>query len=96
MHLFSNVKYHLSSSLSPDEQTILTALLDANGATKDTIQNATHIITDSLEFDGWQSVGDEVEVVTVSHAFRRVADSQLTGAQSKWVERSTVLGKCQP
>lgn len=66
MHLFSNVQYHLSSSLSLDDQKALATLLDANGAVNDTLQHATHVITNSLEFDGWHSVADDVAVVTVS------------------------------
>lgn len=69
MHLFSNVNYHLSSSLGLDDQNALAKLLDSNGAVQVTLQEATHIITDSLEFEGWQSVGEHVAVVTVSPTY---------------------------
>lgn len=66
MGLFSDVAYTLSSSLRVDDQKHLSANLDANGATPSSLEDATHIITDTLEFEGWQSAPKKAEVVTVS------------------------------
>jgi len=66
MGLFSDIKYTLSSSLRADDQKLLSANLDANGATRTSLEDATHIITDTLEFEGWQSAPKNLEVVTVS------------------------------
>lgn len=66
MGLFSGVTYTLSSSLRVDDQNYLTANLDANGATQSSLEETTHIITDTLEFEGWQSAPKNAEIVTVS------------------------------
>lgn len=66
MGLFSEIKYTLSSSLRADDQKSLSANLDANGATRTCLEDATHIITDTLEFEGWQSTPTNAEVATVS------------------------------
>lgn len=65
MSIFSRVKYHLSPSLPPELQSNLSYALEANGATKVALGKATHIITDSNQFEGWQTVQDGVAVVTV-------------------------------
>ena len=66
MGLFSDVAYTLSSSLRVDDQKHLSATLDANGATRSSLEDATHIVTDTLEFEGWQSAPKNAELVTVS------------------------------
>ena len=66
MGLFSGVAYTLSSSLRADDQKLLSANLDANGATRSSLKGATHIITDTLEFEGWEHAPNNAEVVTVS------------------------------
>lgn len=65
MGLFSGVAYTLSSSLRVDDQKHLSANLDANGATRSSLEDTTHIVTDTLEFEGWQSAPKSAEVVTV-------------------------------
>lgn len=66
MGIFSGVAYTLSSSLRASDQEYLSGILDANGATQSSLENATHIISDTLEFEGWQSASENAEVVTVS------------------------------
>ena len=66
MGIFSGVAYTLSSSLRASDQKSLSELLDANGATRGPVEDATHIISDTLEFEGWQSASENAEVVTVS------------------------------
>lgn len=44
----------------------MTLALETDGATpSDSINDATHIITDSLNFEGWQETTDAVAIVTV-------------------------------
>ena len=66
MVIFSGVTYILSSSLRTSDQEFLSGLLDANGATRGSLEDATHVISDTLEFEGWQSAPEKAEVVTVS------------------------------
>ena len=66
MGLFSGVAYTLSSSLHSEDQKKLSGSLDANGATPSPLEDATHIVTDTLEFEGWQSA-PKAEVITVGH-----------------------------
>ena len=66
MGIFSDVTYTLSSSLRANDQKYLTDILDANGATRTSLEDATHIISDTPEFEGWQSAPDNAEVVIVS------------------------------
>jgi hypothetical protein len=67
MMLFLQVKYYLSSSLPLERRNELSHVLDSNGAEKaNSLQEATHIITKSHRFEGWQDVGDHASVVTVS------------------------------
>ena len=66
MGLFSGVAYTLSSSLRVGDQKHLSANLDANGGSRSSLEDSTHIITDTLEFEGWQSAPENAEIVTVS------------------------------
>jgi len=66
MVIFSDVAYTLSSSLRANDQKHLSDILDANGATRSSLDGATHIISDTPEFEGWQSAPDNAEVVIVS------------------------------
>jgi len=66
MGIFSDVAYTLSSSLRVNDQKHLSDILDANGATRSSLEDATHIISDTPEFEGWQSAPENAEVVTVS------------------------------
>lgn len=71
MGIFSGVAYTLSSSLRVNDQKWLSEILDPNGATRSSLEDSTHIISDTLEFEGWQSAPENAEVVTVrSHGPR--------------------------
>ena len=65
MLLFLDVKYCLSSSLDTETQSRLSLALADNGATRVPLEEATHVITNSIQFEGWQTVADGVFVVTV-------------------------------
>jgi len=66
MGIFSGVAYTLSSSLRTNDQKDMSEILDANGATRSSLEDATHIISDTLEFEGWRNAPKNAEVVTVS------------------------------
>jgi hypothetical protein len=66
MGIFSDVAYSISSSLRVNDQKGLSEFLDANGATRTSLEDATHIISDTMEFEGWQGAPENAEVVTVS------------------------------
>lgn len=66
--LFSDVSYYLSASLPAERITELKAVLEANGAQPVEIQEATHIITDTLSFEGHEVASKAAEVVSVSYS----------------------------
>ncbi|KAJ7901920.1 hypothetical protein B0H14DRAFT_3723932 [Mycena olivaceomarginata] len=62
--LFSGVKFYIPETLSQERSSQLTHAIESNGGERaDTIQSATHIITNSHRFQGWQ---DAEDVTTVS------------------------------
>ncbi|KAI5892963.1 uncharacterized protein SCHCODRAFT_01165414 [Schizophyllum commune H4-8] len=63
--LFHSVVYYISPSLRSSRREQLQAALDAHGAhASKTIGDATHIITDTARFDGWQEANEGAEIVT--------------------------------
>lgn len=66
MAIFDGVRYYLSPSISPDQTTLLYNLLEDHGAVQEELSDASHIVTDSDRFEGWQSIEEDVAVVTVS------------------------------
>ena len=69
--IFNGVSYHLSSSLPPSRAQELDVVLINNGATPaDSLATATHVVTNSNQFEGWQNVAENTLVVTVSLPLR--------------------------
>ena len=64
--LFSNIKFHLTPSFPPQRVDALTKFLTSNGAEKVAIEEASHIVADSLKFEGRASAKEGVVVVSVS------------------------------
>ena len=64
--IFREVKYFLSTSLPRVRQEELSEILDANGAQHVALRDATHVVTDSHVFEGYQTVSEDVAVITVS------------------------------
>lgn len=64
--LFEGVTFHIPSSVPDARREDLILILTTNGAVEASIQEANHIITNSAEFEGWQSIGEGVAVVSVS------------------------------
>ena len=63
--VFGNVKFYLAPSIPPEKQRALSSCLKANGAVEVSLDKASHVITNSNAFDGWQTVGPNVDVVSV-------------------------------
>lgn len=73
MKLFDTVHYYLSPSLTPEHRELLKHLLINNGAEPaEGVKDATHIVTNSDKFEGWQSIGGDVNVVTVRWTLPRL------------------------
>lgn len=90
------MKYHVSPSLSNQRHKYLVEVLNANGAVAaPTIKEATHVITDSLAFDGWQDVPASVPVISVSNVKHCAIVRYSLRYQEKWVIRSITLNKQQ-
>ncbi|TFK70491.1 hypothetical protein BDN72DRAFT_958770 [Pluteus cervinus] len=80
MALFEGIKFHISLSIPDQKRTQITSLLSSNGATEvDDVQEATHIISNSHRFEGWQDVDPETEVVTDSWVERSMVLGKLQG-----------------
>ena len=66
MQLFSSIRYYLSPTLTQEKREFLQYTLDNNGAkAAGSLSEATHVISNSDRFEGWQDVGEETAVVTV-------------------------------
>lgn len=61
--IFRNVRYFLPSSLTAQRRDDLSKVLNANGGEETSLEKATHVITNSHVFEGYQSVSDDVVVV---------------------------------
>lgn len=67
MPLFESVQFHISSCVPPERQEQLLHVLKSNGGNEaNSLDEATHVITTSNRFEGWQEAGENVSVVTVS------------------------------
>jgi hypothetical protein len=70
MKLFRSVKHYLPETLPQERRSDLASVIESNGGQKaQTIHSATHIITNSYRFQGWQDVPQGVEIVTVRLKF---------------------------
>jgi hypothetical protein len=64
MAVFDDVLYFVSSSLPLQCRFDISNLLLNNGAVAAPLDQATHVITSTNRFDGWQIVSKAVAVVT--------------------------------
>ncbi|KAA1476350.1 hypothetical protein DENSPDRAFT_807059 [Dentipellis sp. KUC8613] len=80
MPLFEGVKYFFPPTLSSERQAQLTVLLTANGASPVPLDEATHVITNSHEFEGKEDVKPGVAVVTDYWAERSLLLGKLQSA----------------
>ena len=94
MPIFEGIKFFCTSTLSENRRLDLTSSLDRNGAKAVPLEEATHIITLSLDYEGQDRAKGGSVTVTVrflSFALLRV-DVRV---QDYWVERSLILGRLQ-
>ncbi|THH09395.1 hypothetical protein EW145_g2052 [Phellinidium pouzarii] len=75
--LFSDVKYALSTSFPTHRLDELVKILDANGATKATVDEASHVITSTLQFEGREAVASNVNIVTDEWVDRCIVHGKL-------------------
>lgn len=68
MTLFENVLYHVSQSLSEETRTEISRILHFNGAVETSLKNATHVISNTIEFEGCDTLAQNVVCVTVSYS----------------------------
>lgn len=65
MPLFENVSYHLSQSLAEHTRLEISRILDCNGGTGVPLDLATHILSDTIEFEGCDTLRGDVVCVSV-------------------------------
>lgn len=96
--IFSGVQYFISPSLPNARQEELSKFLDANGGSGVAIEDATHIITNTLQFAGEALSRDDARIVTVRFINVPICVcNQFTNiiTQDEWVSRSILHGKQQ-
>lgn len=71
MAVFDSIRYWLSDSIPQERKDTLTGYFINNGAEiADGIGDATHVVTNTPQFEGWKRIEDkeiDVHVVTVSY-----------------------------
>lgn len=80
--IFSSIKYFISPTYSVERQDELSKFLDANGASRANIEEASHIITNTLQFEGEPMAQEEARTVTVCgslNASRTTSKSRAIG-----------------
>jgi hypothetical protein len=71
MGIFDGVHYHLAESLPSGRRLLIARYLDLNGGQQSEsggLEGATHVITNTSQFEGWRKVEDgtvDVAVITV-------------------------------
>ncbi|KAL5495911.1 ESC4 [Sanghuangporus weigelae] len=75
--LFNGVRYTISPTLAPQRQIELSKLLDANGATLVDFSDATHVISNTLQFDGRELVSTDVQIITDEWVDRSIVQGKL-------------------
>lgn len=83
--LFSGVLYTIAESFPPYRRNELEKILDANGASKVDLMQATHVITNSMQFEGHETISSAVAIVSVSTEAsgsdtRLICVSRMTGS----------------
>ena len=72
MAVFDNIRYWLSDSIPQERKATLTGYFVNNGAqAADGIGDATHVTTNTPQFEGWKRVEEkeiDVHFVMVSHS----------------------------
>ena len=83
MPIFDNVHYWLSESLPSDRRVLNSSYLSLNGARPaPRLDQATHVVTNTHQFEGWRRVEEgevDVYVVTVCFCFFALFAFVLSG-----------------
>ncbi|EJD34062.1 BRCT domain-containing protein [Auricularia subglabra TFB-10046 SS5] len=79
--LFVGVSFHVASSVALDVCAGLCRVLQANGGESVAIEQATHVISDTIAFDNWRDAGRNVHIVTPSWVDRSMRAGALQGPQ---------------
>ena len=64
--LFQDIKFYITPSFPPQRLDTLVGYLSSNGAEKSAIEDASHVIADSIRFEGSANVKEGAAVVSVS------------------------------
>jgi hypothetical protein len=65
LSIFADVRYYIAPTLAPELAGELARILNANGGTHVALEHATHVISNTDKYDGWQTAPDSTHVVTV-------------------------------
>ncbi len=85
MPIFDGIKFFCTSTLSDNRRLDLTSSLEQNGAESVPLEEATHIITRSLDYEGEDRAKEGSVTVTVrfllawSHAYLLTPISRIIG-----------------
>ncbi|KAJ7096238.1 hypothetical protein C8R44DRAFT_683728 [Mycena epipterygia] len=74
---FTPVKFYLPETLSPSRRSELAHGIERNGGKSAKIHSATHIITNSTRFQGWQDVDESVAIISDMWVDRSLILGQL-------------------
>ncbi|KAJ7703113.1 hypothetical protein B0H17DRAFT_1041781 [Mycena rosella] len=79
---FESVKFYLPETFDPQRRSQITHGIERNGGeSADTIHSATHVITNSNRFQGWQDVDESVEIISDIWVDRSLILGQLLPCQ---------------
>jgi hypothetical protein len=97
MSIFDGIKFFCTSTLSEKRKADLTLLLVHNGAQPVPLEEATHIITLSLDYEGQDNAKKGSFTITVRLSFETLNMHLPINHILKdyWVDRSLILGKLQ-
>ncbi|KAJ7084479.1 hypothetical protein B0H15DRAFT_849331 [Mycena belliarum] len=89
---FHPVKFYLPETLSPKRRSQITHGIERNGGERvDTILSATHIVTNSSRFHGWQDIDENVEVVSDLWVDRSLVLGKLLPCQFYSADREKIF-----
>ncbi|THH15096.1 hypothetical protein EW146_g5335 [Bondarzewia mesenterica] len=81
MPLFEGITYYISPSGTPEHRLANSRLLEVNGAPPAPLTEATYIITDVFDFEGWSSIRKDAKVVTEYWLERTILLGKVQPAQ---------------
>ncbi|KII83923.1 hypothetical protein PLICRDRAFT_95612 [Plicaturopsis crispa FD-325 SS-3] len=79
--IFDGVAYYLPPSLSAQRQTEISTILNQNGAISESLEHATHIITNTHYFEGWRDIDEHASIVSEEWVDRSIILGKLQPPQ---------------